>query len=122
MAGKLGTIYVSIAARTGAFKRDLAAARTTSLQTSQRMVRHFSMVKAAIIGLAGVAGMGLLIRSVIKTGAQFQQSMATVRGVMRATSKEFVALEKIAKKMGATTELKASQEAESIKIFRYGGL
>ena len=55
MSGKLGTIYVSIAARTGAFKRDLAAARTTSLQTSQRMVRHFSMVKAAIIGLAGAA-------------------------------------------------------------------
>jgi len=116
MAGKLGTIYVSIAARMGAFKRDLAGARTQSLRTSKYMSKQFDMVKASMIGLAGAAGIGMVVKSVIRMGMQFQQSMAVVRGVTRATEKEFLGLQNIAKKLGETTEWTASQAADALKF------
>jgi len=121
MAGKLGTIYVSIAARMGAFKRDLAGARTQSLRTSKYMSKQFDMVKASMIGLAGAAGIGMVVKSVIKMGMQFQQSMAVVRGVTRATEKEFLGLQNIAKKLGETTEWTASQAADALKFLGMAG-
>lgn len=116
-----GSIYVSIKARMGAFMRDLGRAKTATMTSSTAMVSHFNKVHAAIAGLAGAAGLGMLVKSVIQTGAEFQRTMATVRGVMRATEDEFASLEKIAKHMGETTEWTAVQAAESLKFLGMAG-
>ena len=79
------------------------------------------MVKASMIGLAGAAGIGMVVKSVIKMGMQFQQSMAVVRGVTRATEKEFLGLQNIAKKLGETTEWTASQAADALKFLGMAG-
>jgi TP901 family phage tail tape measure protein len=102
----------------GAFRRDLKVARAESLRTSQFMAKNFDAVKGAMIGLAGVAGIGMVAKSIIRMGMEFQQSMAVVRGVTRATEKEF---QNIAKKLGETTEWTASQAADALKFLGMAG-
>ena len=52
------------------------------------------------------------IASVIATGKEFEQSMANVKAISGASSREFAMLEASAKKLGATTVFTASQVAE----------
>jgi hypothetical protein len=56
----------------GAFRRDLKVARAESLRTSQFMAKNFDAVKGAMIGLAGVAGIGMVAKSIIRMGMEFK--------------------------------------------------
>ena len=78
-------------------------------QTADRMVRRLSLV-------AGIAG-GYAARSF----AQFEQSMAKVRGITNATDRQFQYLEKTALRLGRTTRFSAGQVAEgSLFLARAG--
>jgi len=57
----------------------------------------------------------------ITIGADFQYTMATVGGVMRATGAEMKSLTAIAKKMGETTEWTASQAGDALKFLGMAG-
>jgi len=90
----------------------------------KRFSHSLGALKSMFLGVAAaaaawkIAGLG---RDIVVMGAQFEQSMATVRGVMRADEQQFQALEAIAKKMGETTEWTASQSAEALKFLGMAG-
>jgi len=83
-----------------------------------------SMVKA-IGGLAAAyvsfQTLQAAITETVRIGAEFEQTMATVGGVMRATSDDFARLEAAAKKAGAETEWSATQSAEALKYMGMAG-
>lgn len=59
--------------------------------------------------------------AIINTGKKFESTMATVKGVSRATDDEFQALKASAREMGETTEWSASQSAEALKYMSMAG-
>ena len=56
----------------------------------------------------------------VKTFAAFEQNMANVKAVSKATAAEFVSLNDIAKKMGATTVFTANQSAQALSFMSHG--
>lgn len=139
MAFNAGSVVVTLDANTRPLRRDLRVAEQTVNRSAKDMSRNFGTAQAATrqlsraarmlgpaviagVGVAvGAAGLGLLSRSIINIGAQFEQSMATVRGVMRASQKDFAALTSIAKQMGETTEWTASQAANALQFLGMAG-
>lgn len=119
MANTIGTLRTVFAADT----RGLVM----GAKQAQGAVKAFSgTVKSATkvmagLGLAATAAGALIIGMSIKTGAQFERTMAVVRGVTRATGEEFLALTAIARKMGAETEWTANQAAEALKFLGMAG-
>ena len=69
---------------------------------------------AGQVGMATVAfyAAARALGSVISTGKEFEQSMANVKAISKATNKEFSMLSQSAKNLGATTVFTASQVAE----------
>lgn len=88
---------------------------------SKTLGKSLSVLKG--IAITAFAGWGVIkvSASIIKLGANFKYTMAVVRGVSRATGKEYKALEAIARKMGETTEWSASQAAEALKFLSMAG-
>ena len=67
------------------------------------------------IAALGISLGGLLIfRDIVQTGAQFEQAMASVAGVTRATREEMEMLSETARKMGETTKFTATQAADAL--------
>jgi TP901 family phage tail tape measure protein len=83
-----------------------------------RVSRAFFSLKTAIAGI-GIAWGAV---NITKTGANFEQTMAEVQGITRATKAEFEALESIAREMGESTEWSASQAAEGLKFLGMAGM
>lgn len=102
----IGTLVVTIKANTA----DLVKAGTAIRTFANKASRSFLSLKGAIAGL----GIGYLAVDLIKTGAQFEKTMAKVSAVTGATDKQFDALTKSAKLMGETTEYTASQAADAL--------
>lgn len=57
----------------------------------------------------------------IKTAASFESAMSQVKAISGANEKEFAALSKKAREMGATTQFSASQSAEALKYMAQAG-
>ncbi|MFH2129767.1 MAG: phage tail tape measure protein [bacterium] len=68
-----------------------------------------------------IAAISQLDKQTFELGKTFERSMATVRGVMRATDEEFIALTESARKMGAMTEWTATQSAEALNYLGMAG-
>ncbi len=108
---------------TGLTKASVAMKKYTNNAT-----KGFKSVGKAATSLQGVlAGMGVtlaagkIVSDVLKIGTAFEQTMATVGGVMRATDAEFKRLEASARHMGETTEWSATQSAEALKFLGMAG-
>lgn len=95
------------------------------LRRAQDRVRNFGKrasstgKQASALGLAlkrlvAIVGAMAIFRRVIRVISEFQKSMATLRGVTRATAEEMAKMEKVARRLGATTEFTASQAADSL--------
>ena len=81
------------------------------------MTKSLMGLRTAMISVAGIALFGMLI----KKGAQFEQTMAAVKGITGATEKQFKSLTGIAKRLGETTEFTATQAAEGLKFLSMAG-
>ncbi|MCK5139038.1 MAG: phage tail tape measure protein, partial [Thermodesulfovibrionia bacterium] len=130
MSFKAGEVAVDIKGNVIPLTRDLRVAQVKVAKSAAKMessfVKSFKGVKkAAKIGVAGIALVGVaaaaLAIPIIRTGAQFEQTMTVVKGVMRATEREFTSLTAVAKQMGETTEFTASQAAEGLKFMGMAG-
>jgi len=103
-----------------------ARATFTGLEASAKSsfagIRASAARFGAFLGIAfgGVAIVGALKR-IVTIGADFQYTMATVGGVMRATATEMENLTGIAKRMGETTEFTASQAGEALRFLGMAG-
>ena len=134
MAQNLGNIYVSINARLAKLKADLKKAEAMSRASGMKMNAAMNLGKAKkglksfnVLLTATFAGVGLLAvtrfaKSIVSIGTEFQHSMLIVKGVTRATGKQFVELTDLAKKLGETTEWTANQAAGGLKFLGMAGL
>lgn len=76
---------------------------------------------SAIGGLIAIQQVNRFFQDSIKTFGQFEQSMAKVRAITRATDQEFEQLTATAREMGATTEFTASQAAGGLQFLGQAG-
>jgi len=105
---------------------------TAGLMRSQQALGNFSRsVKSTLKPLAGMlalgAGVGVMagfiggLKKAATLGMEFEQTMATVGGVMRATSQEMEMLTAKAREMGATTEWTAKQAGDALQFLGMAG-
>lgn len=98
-------------------------------EVSNRGRRSFASLSASATSLVGVLG-GLaaavgaasVVAKITQIGAAFEQTMATVGGVMRATEAEMARLNDAARLMGETTEWSATQSGEALKYMGMAGM
>lgn len=70
---------------------------------------------------AAGAAAAMSFNAIISTLSGFEQSMASVAAVTRASSGDLAAMRDIAKQLGATTEFTASQAADGLKFLGMAG-
>lgn len=101
--------------------------RRTEVQvarSSRSMGNSLISVRSIARTLApALAGLGAVqqIRSTISTFADFEQSMAQVAAITRATSAEMGRMNELAKQLGSTTEFTASQAASGLRFLGQAG-
>ncbi len=90
-------------------------ARMTALsRTSQFLSRTLGAVVGAFAAIAA-------IRAAIRTIAGFEQTMATVQAVTRATAEDFERLTETARELGATTRFSAREAGEGLLFLSRAG-
>lgn len=124
----IGTLTAQIGLNTKALRTDVNRAgnmfgglqkkATGSLGAITSSIGKMAAAFGVVAGGAAVVG---LFKNMIKVGADFQHTMATVGGVMRATGDEMKNLTAIAKEMGETTEWSASQAGDALKFLGMAG-
>lgn len=75
----------------------------------------------ALVAAPVAAGIGLVAANIIKTGANFEQQMATVGSVMLKGRNEIKDLEKRALDLGATTKFTATEAAQGMELMARAG-
>ena len=122
----------TLTARLGLDTKDLRAGTTRARGMFSGLEKgatgSLGAITASVGKLAaafGVVAVGAKLigafKNMITIGADFQYTMATVGGVMRATADEMKSLTAIAKKMGETTEWTASQAGDALRFLGMAG-
>jgi TP901 family phage tail tape measure protein len=81
-----------------------------------------SFKKIGFAGVAAFVAIGLAVRKGIKTFSSFEQSLANVQSVARATPEEFAKIEEAARAAGETTKFTASEAADALYSLASAGL
>jgi len=80
----------------------------------------YGRVNAAVRGLAGriagLAGVGLSLGTIIQTSRQYSQALSDLSSITGATGNKLRDLDAAAQQMGRTTEYSASQAVEALKL------
>ncbi len=121
---RLGTADVLVRAKTDKFDKDIDKSGKKIKSFGQKSKKELAGLTSSFASLAGAAGVGALtvsLAGVVSVGAKFESQMATVRGIMRASEKDFKLLSDAAKKMGATTEWSATQSGEALEFMALAG-
>jgi len=131
MAVDAGTIYSEVRIELDKLKGDIRKTRTEfdkfgkSNQRQARKVQKSWTDKFKQINLAGVAafaGIGVALKKAITQFADFEQAMANVQSVARATPEEFRRLEEAAQQAGETTAFSATESANALYSLASAGL
>ena len=112
---RAGSAYVELSTRDSRLLRGLKRA-------SRRLNAFAASVKATgmkLVGMGTAAAVPFAISA--KTFAGFESQMARVKALTGAQGDEFAKLEKMAKRLGATTVFSASQAAEAMSYFALAG-
>lgn len=89
---------------------------------SSGLAKIGSVAKVGMLGLAsGVGAVSVGLGFAVDTAAEFQQTMANVKAVTGTTGKDFEKLEKLARKMGETTQFSASESATAMEFLGMAG-
>ena len=94
-------------------------------KASNQTVGAFDKVKKSLFSLKNLLvslGVITLFSTVIRTNAEFEQSLANVKATLFATSQEMERLETVARKMGKETVFSATQAADAMGFLAQGGL
>ena len=84
---------------------------------AQKSSSSLGLLQKALLAFASIQS----LRSVVKTLADFEQQLATVRGITQATAEQFAALRDVAEELGASTRFSASQAAEGLVFLARAG-
>lgn len=85
--------------------------------TADRSARRVNLLRSALLAIGGVA----VLRNAVRTIAEFEQALSTVRAVSSATEEQFVRLRDAAADLGATTRFTATQAAEGLVFLARAG-
>jgi len=103
---------------------DMARAKAQFRGMENTVGRSMATMRTSVLSLqSAIAGLGigLLAKEIMSLGMEFEQTMRTVQGVMRAAEGQYKELEAAARRMGETTEWTANQAAESLKFLGMAG-
>lgn len=131
MSVDAGTIYSDVRVQLDKLKGDINKITTeydklgknitqTTKDTETKAKKSFGEINLA--GLAAFAGISIAIKKSITSFTSFEQSLANVQSVARATPEEFEALEAAAAKAGEMTRFTASQAADALYALASAGL
>jgi TP901 family phage tail tape measure protein len=129
MAIDAGTIYSSVELRTGALKGGVNRASgllsifsKNSKKQAGIISRAFSTTFGTIAkGAAVIGGLTFALKAAAGPFKDFEQTMANVQSVTRASSEDFQLLEDAARNAGETTRFKASQAADALYFLGSAG-
>lgn len=117
----IGTLTAHIGANTRGLNTGLAQAQGRISGFSASAMKSIAKLSGAFAALGLAVGGLALFKNITKTGIDFEQTMTTVAGVMRATAKESKALTAAARKMGETTEWSASEAGGALQFLGMAG-
>lgn len=117
----IGTLTAHIGANTRGLNTGLAQAQGRISGFSAGAMKSIAKLSGAFAALGLAVGGLALFKNITKTGIDFEQTMTTVAGVMRATAKESKALTAAARKMGETTEWSASEAGGALQFLGMAG-
>ena len=95
-----------------------------SREVDRRLVdleRRANALRATLLRTFGVLAGAAAIRGGVRTLAQFEQSLATVRAVTGATAEEFAQLRDRAQELGATTRFTATEAGDALLALSRAG-
>ncbi len=87
----------------------------------QRTNTAAKSLQKTFIAFGGAFAVTRMVSDIVKVGATYEQTMATVQGVSRATAEEQAGLIKITKELGESTEWTASQAGDAAKFLSMAG-
>lgn len=136
MATDLATIGIQVSSeqvatassRLGTFTQSASKVDTATGKMNQQLKQTQSQMSATGSATASLTklfrGLGIVmsIAYAVKTITDFEQSMASVRAVTRATNEEFTKLRDKAKELGANTRFTTAQAAEAMRYLGQAGL
>lgn len=129
--GDVASLAVGLHLNAANFKSQLMSAYGSAESQSRQFNRNaqadakktedaYKRVSASVSGLAGrlagFAGVGLSLGTIISTTRQYSQSLSDLQAITGATSAQMKLYDQAAQEMGRTTEYSASQAAEAIKL------
>ncbi|EBY0127041.1 phage tail tape measure protein [Salmonella enterica subsp. enterica serovar Oranienburg] len=129
--GDVASLAVGLHLNAANFKSQLMSAYGSAESQSRQFNRNaqadakktedaYKRVSASVSGLAGrlagFAGAGLSLGTIINTTRQYSQSLSDLQAITGATSAQMKLYDQAAQEMGRTTEYSASQAAEAIKL------
>lgn len=117
----LGTLTAHIGADTTGLRSGLAQSQAQISRFSTGAMRSFAKLSGAFAALGVAVGGIAIFKNITKIGIDFEQTMTTVAGVMRATAEESKALTAAARKMGETTEWSASEAGGALQFLGMAG-
>lgn len=91
-------------------------AQDDAKKTEDAYKRISSSVTGLAGRLAGLAGVGLSLGTIIQTSRQYGQALSDLSAITGATGTQLKALDEAAQQMGRTTEYSASQAVEALKL------
>ena len=95
---------------------------SSAVSSAGDKVQGMGQKLAGIQSVAGVAGMTLGIKSVIRTFTTFEESMNRLSAITLGTDEQLGRLRGTAKELGKTTQFTASQVAEAMGFLAMAGL
>ncbi|EFE93950.1 phage tail tape measure protein, TP901 family [Serratia odorifera DSM 4582] len=113
---KLVAAYRTAGDQSGRFNKQAQQDAKKTDDAYQHVGQTVSNLKGTLAGLAGVAGLGLSLGSVLTTSRQYGQALSDLSAITGATGAQLKQLDEAAQQMGRTTEYSASQAAEALKL------
>lgn len=94
--------------------------KKSSDTVAKNWTKGFNQIK--FVSAAAFAAVGMAVKAAVSTFAGFEQSLANVQSVARATDEEFERLSDAAKEAGETTRFTASQAADALYYLASAGM
>lgn len=117
----IGSLTAHIGMDTARLRADTMRARGMFSRFSAGATRSIAKVGGALAALGLSMGAIVIFKKMTQVGVDFEQTMTTVAGVMRATADEMEALTSVARRMGETTEWTASQSGDALLFLGMAG-
>lgn len=125
MATRLAQAFVEISARDTRMRQQMGQTKRTISSNMASMAATARRAMAGVLGSLGVLGGGALFAQALRTMADFDDALVTIRGNLRLLGPEgaeaMAQIEEKARELGATTRFTASQAVDAMNQLALAG-